>query len=1525
MLRYRPAKDERKAKITIDASIGFIGILLIAGILFSILLLNSSGASEGSPASDSSAIDSQQDVPDKTLNANAAQDVKTKPKFKDMKNETAQRKAASKRLKESIEAQAVIGPGSGPCDTTYGPHYFGPCPNYATSQLPTIDPTTGAISGGIRKFVDSLPGLGPANANNLGQYIPIAVPDTTAYPGSDYYEIALVEYREQMHSNLTASKLRGYVRLSTTNVPGDQIALTNPDGSQILKPDGTQAYAVDNPHYLGPFIIANKDVPVRVKFYNLLPTGAGGDLFIPVDTTVGGAGPFTINDSTNPSLTISGNFTQNRATLHLHGGHTPWISDGTPHQWITPAGEVTSYPEGVSVHNVPDMPDPGDGSMTFFYTNNQSARLMFYHDHSFGITRLNVYAGEAAGYLINDPVEQGLVSSGVIPADQIPLVIQDKTFVPDTTTPITNMWGTFDSQLAFQDPTWDTAKWGRTGDLWFPHVYETLQNPGDIGGINAFGRWHYAPWFWPPWTVENGPVPNPYYDCGPGGACTRPWEPPQNPGTPNPSMVAEAFMDTPVVNGAAYPYLTVEPKAYRLRILNAANDRFWNLQLYQASSIVSSINVTNGGSGYTSEPVVTITNAPADTTGHGATAIATVDLDTASPTYGQVTGINLHSVGSNYTSAPIVTIAPPAAGTQATATATIYTGLTEVGMVPAVLTSGFPQKWPKDGRDGGVPDPATRGPQMIQIGTDGGFLPAPVTLPNQPVDWNWDQGTFDFGIVNTYNLFLGPAERADVIVDFSAFAGKTLILYNDAPAPVPASDPRLDYYTGNIDQTDIGGAPTTLPGYGPNTRTIMQIKVNTGTPVPFDPTPLDTAIPAAFNASQLPIIVPEASYNSVYNANFPVDPFVRIQDTSITFTPIGSTTPVTIPFKMKAIQDEMGEAFDRMYGRNGGMMGLEMPPQQGLQTTLLYNYVDPPVEIVKESMLTTPIGSLEDGTQIWMIAHNGVDSHPMHWHGYELQLINRVAWDNNVRLPDRNELGWRETLTINPLQNTIVAVRPIHLDVPFDLPNSIRLLDPTKPEGEVLKAAEAVFDPNGEPIPALTNHLVNFGWEYVWHCHILEHEEMDLMHALTLAVPPKAPTNLVATATDSSVALTWTDNSLSEINFTIQRATAAVGPWTTIETVPSTTGPTNGTGVTYTDTTVVQGTAYFYRVLATNVLGDTWDYTDPNINEGVVGFPTMTVNSTPSNMASTTAKLTVFARGADNSVMYRIWDGVSWNAWQDMGGNVASDISATSSGSEINIFARGMDNAVWTNKWNGVAWSGWQNLGGNVASDISATSSGSEINIFARGMDNAVWTNKWNGAVWSGWQSLGGAAISNISSSSDTGNITIFARGEDNGVWTRNWNGAIWSDWQGLGGVITSDPDSVSLAGETYVFARGEDNGVWTRNWNGAIWSGWQGLGGALTSDISSSSGTGNITIVARGGDNGVWTRNWNGAVWSDWQGLGGIITSDPDSVSLAGVTYVFARGEDNGVWTRNWDGAIWSGWQGLGGLTTGEPEVTSG
>ena len=479
-----------------------------------------------------------------------------------------------------------------------------------TGAAATATLNISTLTGGLRKFVDKMPLLGPTGANNIiqahgaGQYIPVAVPETVTFSGqpADYYEIALVEFTEKMHSDLPPTRLRGYVQLSTTAVPGSSIALKQIDGlTPILKPDGSPAIAVDNPHYLGPLIVAKgrahgvagapgQPVPVRIKFYNLLPTGAGGDLFIPVDGTVMGAGlgPGGLG-------AVDEEYKQNRATIHLHGNNTVWISDGNVHQWITPANESTPYPKGASVYNVPDMPDPGPGAMTFFYTNAQGARLQFYHDHAMGITRLNVYGGEAAGYVITDAVEQDMINgtnfSGVninpngtdcplnsttcakvLPDIGIPLVIQDKTWVDANT-------------IFAQDPTWNWGTGPRdpntgnitgavTGDLWYPHVYMSAQNPWDLTGTNAVGRWHYGPWFNPPvpscvaglpvGCIEVGPVPNEYYD-----PINAPWEPPMRPGVPNPSMPGEGFMDTPLVNGTPYPYLEVEPKAYRFRVLSA--------------------------------------------------------------------------------------------------------------------------------------------------------------------------------------------------------------------------------------------------------------------------------------------------------------------------------------------------------------------------------------------------------------------------------------------------------------------------------------------------------------------------------------------------------------------------------------------------------------------------------------------------------------------------------------------------------------------------------------------------------------------------------------------------------------------------------------------------------------------------------------------------------------------------------------------------------------------------------------------
>ena len=235
-----------------------------------------------------------------------------------------------------------------------------------------------------------------------------------------------------------------------------------------------------------------------------------------------------------------------------------------------------------------------------------------------------------------------------------------------------------------------------------------------------------------------------YYDCGPVGPCLNPAQPAMVPGTPNPSWGAEAFLDTPVINGTAYPTLTVKPQAYRLRILNAAHDRFWNLQLYQADML-----------GPCRLPDLCYRHGSEN--GHGG------PRHRASRTTGR-----------------------------------------------------------RMAAQGGAPDPTMVGPNFIHDRNRRRLPPQAGRDPPSAGYLESRSATFNAGNVSDFELLLGPAERADVIVDFSAYAGKTLILYNDAPAAFPALDPRNDYYTGTPDQFDTGGPvrpwSASAPILGPSCR-----------------------------------------------------------------------------------------------------------------------------------------------------------------------------------------------------------------------------------------------------------------------------------------------------------------------------------------------------------------------------------------------------------------------------------------------------------------------------------------------------------------------------------------------------------------------------------------------------------------------------------------------------------------------------------------------------------------------------------
>jgi FtsP/CotA-like multicopper oxidase with cupredoxin domain len=968
---------------------------------------------------------------------------------------------------------AVLPWGGDPAfGNTGGPGGVGGVTFYANSPSgigpPTTTNPTGSDTGtALSKFVDSLPGLsadgGLTGKNNLGQYIPIAVAkNDPLYPGSDYYELGVQLFTKQVHTNLPfPTHFRGYVDLGTGAAPDQQC--------------------------LGPLIVAQRDKPVRIRLKNLLGVGTAGNLFLPVDITLMGAGD-------GPLGTSAGYYTQNRISNHLHGAFTPWLSDGTPYQWFTPAGETTTpYLRGASYQNVPDMwylpdgtpttagtpgatNDPGPGDMTFYYTNQQSGRLMFYHDHAVAITRLNVYAGMAAGYLIHDPVEDNLISTGVIPSQGggvynwgIPLIIQDKTFVPKDVDTV-------------QDTKWNLA-WGGYCDLYIPHIYEPNQSLTDPSGMNAYGRWDFGPWVQPNILapVEVPPPAVQVADPLPG----TPPGPNYDPTLYPTSCTPEAFMDTMMVNGTVYPYLNVEAKAYRFRILNACNDRFLNLQLYldasgggsgaTARAIIDpvtggifSIVPLTPGSGYIRPPGVNVTGG-----GGSGAMISTTILG------GQVTGYTINDPGQGYTTAPTITVGAK----------------TEVSMVPAVPRGSYPT-WPSDGRAGGVPDPITAGPDLIQIGNEGGILPGVAVRTNQPVNYDYDRGSAT--VLNVQNLegadpaikgvtvFLGPAERADVIVDFSSVTpGTNVILYNDAGAPVPGFQPRYDYYTGNPDLTATGGAPQTQVGVGPNTRTVMQFRVGATPAIPgsaFNLTTLQAQLPLAYVASQPPPIVPQTYYPGAYHNS--VDQTATINATALTYTPVGGGLQKTMQVEQKAIT----EVFDT-YGRLSARLGYETfdPTVNPARSNGVgFSYIDPPVEVFTRGQV-----------QIWKITHNGVDTHPVHIHLNNAQIINRVGWDGVIKPPEPYERGWKETIRMNPLEVIYIAQKADLPTLPFSVPDSVRPLNPSKPLGDTTGFTN-INPLTGQPLATTptVNVLYNFGAEYVWHCHILGHEENDMMRPI---------------------------------------------------------------------------------------------------------------------------------------------------------------------------------------------------------------------------------------------------------------------------------------------------------------------------------------------------------------------------------------------------------------------------------------------
>jgi FtsP/CotA-like multicopper oxidase with cupredoxin domain len=272
----------------------------------------------------------------------------------------------------------------------------------------------------------------PLNPKTLTKFIdPLPVPGAMPMAGPNYYEIGAWQVQQQLHSQLPPTTVYGY---------------------------GTSQATASYP---GATIVARKGVPISIRWTNHLP--ATHPLAYAFDPTIPAA-------QTTTGVPI---------TTHVHGCEVEPQSDGGPMTWFTPGFAETGEDWTKQVLS---------------YPNTQLPATIWYHDHAFGYTRHNVYAGLAGFFVITDPGHEpaGLPAA---PYD-IGLAIQDRMF-------LTN------------------------GQLWYPNVGVTATHP-----------------IWMP----------------------------------------EFFGDVILVNGKVWPYLNVEARKYRFRILEGSNARFYSLALYNRAS-----------------------------------------------------------------------------------------------------------------------------------------------------------------------------------------------------------------------------------------------------------------------------------------------------------------------------------------------------------------------------------------------------------------------------------------------------------------------------------------------------------------------------------------------------------------------------------------------------------------------------------------------------------------------------------------------------------------------------------------------------------------------------------------------------------------------------------------------------------------------------------------------------------------------------------------------------------------------------
>jgi spore coat protein A len=412
-------------------------------------------------------------------------------------------------------------------------------------------------------FAQSLPG-GTVDPTSIPKYVtPLVIPPVMNNDGAvDSYDIAVRQFEQQILPGGIWNTLNGRSDgfAATTVWSYGPAADPAPDSSALGGGGGVAPAPNSQFNYPSYTFETLSNAPVGVRWINDLVAANGECLphLLSIDQTLHWANPpMDCRDGTTRT-DCSGDSPDPYdgpvpIVTHVHGAHVDPHSDGYPEAWWLPACNVPAgYATSGSLFDDATGANPGDlGYADYLYRQDQPATTLWYHDHSLGMTRSNVYAGPAGFWLVRggkwDKIKDTSTNLPAVLPAPAPAAGQGVLALNVPGDPVRN--SIREIPIVVQDRAFDE----NGASLFYPDnraFFEALNVEGTAGT-----------------PAEQFPgEPELQIDFVPDSDIAGIWNP-------------EAFFNVMVVNGVSWPELEVAPARYRFRLLNGCNSRFLNLAL----------------------------------------------------------------------------------------------------------------------------------------------------------------------------------------------------------------------------------------------------------------------------------------------------------------------------------------------------------------------------------------------------------------------------------------------------------------------------------------------------------------------------------------------------------------------------------------------------------------------------------------------------------------------------------------------------------------------------------------------------------------------------------------------------------------------------------------------------------------------------------------------------------------------------------------------------------------------------------